>query len=151
MSMMKSWLGAVAALVAVAASAHAQDAVDEAAAKKEGRLVWYTSTPVAQGQKIAGAFEKETGIKVEMFRSGGSEVLRRFQQELEAKRIVADVMTTSDPAASALLAKRGVFVAFKPKNFDKIPDAAKDKDGFFIAQRLNIMTIYLLDTRRKKH
>jgi iron(III) transport system substrate-binding protein len=70
-------------------------------------------------------------------------VLRRFQQELEAKRIVADVMTTSDPAASALLAKKGVFVAFKPKNFDKVPDAAKDKDGFYIAQRLNVMTIYL--------
>ena len=125
------------------APALAQDAVDAAAAKKEGKLVWYTSTPVAQAQKIAGAFEKETGIKVEVFRSGGSEVLRRFQSELDARRIVADVMTTSDPAASALLAKKGVFVPFKPKNFDKIPDAAKDKDGNYIAQRLNIMTIYM--------
>ena len=136
-------LGLVLATGLVGASARAQDAVDVQAAKKEAKLVWYTSTPVAQAQKIAGSFEKETGIKVEIFRSGGSEVLRRFQQELEARRIVADVMTTSDPAASALLAKRGVFVAFKPKNFDRIPDAAKDKDGFFVAQRLNIMTIYL--------
>ena len=36
-----------------------------------------------------------------------------------------------------------MFVAFKPKNFDKVPDAAKDKDGFFVAQRLNLMTNYL--------
>jgi iron(III) transport system substrate-binding protein len=36
-----------------------------------------------------------------------------------------------------------VFVPFKPKNFDKIPDAAKDKDGQYIAQRLNMMTVYL--------
>ena len=133
----------VVALLACLAPASAQDAVDAAAAKKEGKLVWYTSTPVAQAQKIAGAFEKETGIKVEVFRSGGSEVLRRFQSELEARRIVADVMTTSDPAASALLAKKGVFVPFKPRNFDKIPDAAKDKDGNYVAQRLNIMTIYM--------
>ena len=88
-------------------------------------------------------FEKEYGIKVEMFRSGGSAVLRRFQQELDAGRIAADVLTTSDPAASALLARKGMFVPFKPKNFDKIPDAAKDKDGNYIAQRLNMMTIYL--------
>ncbi len=87
-------------------------------------------------------FEKETGIKVELFRSGGTQVLRRFQQELGAKRIVADVMTTSDPAASNLLAKQGVFVAFKPKNYDKLPAEARDKDGYWLAQRLNIMTIY---------
>lgn len=123
--------------------AHAQDAVDMAAAKKEGKVVWYTSTPIAQAQKIAGLFEAATGIKVELFRSGGSEVLRRFQQEGAAGRIVADVMTTSDPAASQLLAKKGTFVPFKPKNFDKIGDEAKDKDGHFIAQRLNVMTIYL--------
>jgi iron(III) transport system substrate-binding protein len=137
--------GAAALLLALTfgSPARAQDAADVDAAKKEGKLVWYTSTPIAQAQKIAAAFETETGIKVEIFRSGGSEVLRRFQQELEAKRIVADVMTTSDPAASALLAKRGVFVAFKPKNFDKIPDAAKDANGNFIAQRLNLMTLYL--------
>ena len=134
---------AALALLLAAPSVRAQDVADVGAAKKEGKLVWYTSTPISQAQKIAGAFEKENGIKVEIFRSGGSEVLRRFQQELEARRIVADVMTTSDPAASALLAKRGIFVAFKPKNFDKIPDAAKDGQGYFIAQRLNIMTIYL--------
>jgi iron(III) transport system substrate-binding protein len=53
------------------------------------------------------------------------------------------VLTTSDPAAAAALTKKGLFVAFKPKNFDKIPDAAKDKDGYFVAQRLNLMTNYL--------
>ncbi len=141
------WAWELVALVAgsltVLTSAHAQDAVDMAAAKKEGKVVWYTSTPIAQAQKIATLFEAATGIKVELFRSGGSEVLRRFQQEGAAGRIVADVMTTSDPAASQLLARKGTFVPFKPKNFDKIGDESKDKDGHFIAQRLNIMTIYL--------
>jgi iron(III) transport system substrate-binding protein len=134
---------AVAAVIAFAGNASAQDAVDTAKAKAEGKVVWYTSTPLPQAQKIANLFEKETGIKVELFRSGGSAVLRRFQQEIDAKLVAADVLTTSDPAAAAMLARKGVFVAFKPKNFDKIPDAAKDKDGFFVAQRLNMMTNYL--------
>ena len=143
-AMRASWLLAAFAMgVLITAPARAQEAVDMAAAKKEGKVVWYTSTPIAQAQKIAGLFKAATGIEVELFRSGGSEVLRRFQQEGAAGRIVADVMTTSDPAASQLLAKKGTFVPFKPRNFDKIGDEAKDKDGQFIAQRLNIMTIYL--------
>ena len=131
------------ALVAVCGHAQAQDAVDVDAARKEGKVVWYTSTPVEQGQKIVDMFQKEFGIKVEMFRSGGSAILRRFQQEMDAGRAAADVITTSDPAASAAMTKKGMFVAFKPKNFDKVPDAAKDPHGHYIAQRLNLMTIYL--------
>src|SRR5882757_8379632 len=82
------------------AQGSAQDAVDLAKAKAEGKVVWYTSTPIEQGQKIADAFQKETGIKVEMFRSGGSAILRRFQQEMDAGRVAADVLTHSEPAAA---------------------------------------------------
>ena len=87
------WVAAVVA-AASAGVAGAQDAVDVAKAKAEGKVVWYTSTPIEQGQKIADAFEKEIGIKVEMFRSGGSAILRRFQQEMDAGRVAADVLTT---------------------------------------------------------
>jgi iron(III) transport system substrate-binding protein len=116
--------------------------VDVAAAKKEGKVVWYTSTPIETAQKITELFERDTGIKVEMFRSGGSAIVRRFLQEQQAGRIAADVMTTSDPAATAAMARKGSFVAFKPKNFEKIVEEGRDKDGQFIAQRLNLMTIY---------
>ena len=134
---------AAVAMLALAGTASAQDAADTAKAKAEGKVVWYTSTPIEQGQKIVSLFEKAHGIKVEMFRSGGSAILRRFQQENDAGRISADVLTTSDPAASAALARKGAFVPFKPANFDKVPDAAKEPNGQYVAQRLNMMTIYL--------
>jgi iron(III) transport system substrate-binding protein len=117
------------------------DTVDMAAAKREGSVRWYTSTPIAAAQSIANSFEKATGIKVELFRSGGSAVLSRFMQELNAGTHEADVLTTSDPAAAATLAKRGTFVAFKPANFDKVPAEVKDPDGYWIAQRLNLLAI----------
>jgi iron(III) transport system substrate-binding protein len=139
----RSHLLAAAAVTILAGNVCAQDAVDVAKAKAEGKLVWYTSTPIETGQKILSLFGKEYGIKVEMFRSGGSQILRRFQQEMDAGRVAVDVLTTSDPAAAALMTKKGMFVAFKPKNFDKVPDAAKDASGYFIAQRLNMMTVYL--------
>ncbi len=130
-------------LIAFIAPAQAQEAVDVAKAKAEGKVVWYTSTPIEQAQKVADAFQKQHGIKVEMFRSGGSAILRRFQQEMDAGRVAVDVLTHSDPAAANAMGRKNLFVAFKPKNFDKIPDAAKDKNGLYVAQRLNMMTHYL--------
>ncbi len=143
----RMWPGlAVAVLVALAQPALAQgfvpDPVDLDAAKREGKVVWYTSTPVEAAQKIANLFQAETGIHVELFRSGGSAILRRFAQEMAAGRVAVDVLTTSDPAASAEFAARGQFVPFRPRNFDKIPDAAKDKTGRFIAQRLNMLAMF---------
>lgn len=117
------------------------DAVDLAAAKKEGNVTWYTSTPVETAQKIATLFQTQTGIKVELFRSGGSAVLRRFMQEIDARRVVADVMTISDPAAAGALIKRDLVVAFRPKNFEKVRDEVKHPKGYHIAQRLNLVGI----------
>ena len=125
------------------APAHAEDAVDLAKAKAEGKVIWYTSTPIDQAQKIVNLFKSRTGLSVELFRSGGSQILSRFQQETGAGRIAVDVLTHSDPAAARAMAKKGLFVAFKPQHFDSIPDAAKAPDGSFVGQRLNMMTHYL--------
>ena len=52
-------------------------AVDMAAAKAEGTVSWYTSTPQDQAQKISDLFTAQTGIKVQLFRSGGEAVMTR--------------------------------------------------------------------------
>jgi iron(III) transport system substrate-binding protein len=142
------WLAtAVSLLLATGALAQpagfTPDPVDLAAAKQEGAVSWYTSTPIAAAQKVANLFQAETGIKVELFRSGGSAVLRRFLQEIDAKRVLADVLTVSDTAEVNGLARRELLVPFRPKNFDKIPDAVKDPKGQHIAQRVNLAAIIM--------
>src|ERR1051326_6191838 len=136
----------VAALIfpasGVAVPAHA-DAVDLEAAKREGKVVWYTSLPIALSQRLAGLFEQRSGIKVELFRSGGSAILRRFLQEKDAGRVLADVLYTADPAATASLAAKDTFVAFRPKDFDRIADVAKDPQGRYYALRLNMITLFV--------
>ena len=141
--MLKIKLALCAAALFILTPAHAQDAIDVAKAKAEGKVNWYTSTPIGQAQKIVAAFKQQYGIEVELFRSGGSAILSRFQQEMAAGRVSVDVLTHSEPAAAKALNKKGYFVLFKPKNFDKIPDAAKAADGSFVGQRLNMMTHYL--------
>ena len=145
-----AWLVVVLAMAPAAGSRAADftpDPVDLAAAKREGAVTWYTSTPVATAQKIANLFQAETGIKVELFRSGGSAVLRRFMQEAEARRAAADVLTISDPAAASALIKRDLLVPFRPANFDKVPGAVKDAQGRHVAQRLNLVGIVVRTDR----
>jgi iron(III) transport system substrate-binding protein len=134
---------AIAAVLLSCTGAQAQsftpDPVDEAAAKREGQVTWYTSTPVAAGQLIANEFQKKYGIKVEMLRTGGQGVIRRFMQESSAGRVNVDVMTMSDMSAANAMTRQGLFVPFRPVDFDKIIPDAKDAKGHYIAQRLTLV------------
>jgi iron(III) transport system substrate-binding protein len=129
-------------LPAVLRTAAAADSVDLDAAKREGKVSLYTSAPIAAAQKVAAAFEQKFGIKVELFRSGGTEVLRRFMMERDAGRIGADVLVTSDPAAAIDLAAKGLFVPFRPAGFEQVPAALNDPDGNYVAQRVSLIAIY---------
>jgi iron(III) transport system substrate-binding protein len=140
-------LAGSALALAAGAPAVAADPVDLVAAKREGKLTWYTSVPVETAQKISNLFQEKTGIKVELFRSGGSNILRRFQQEADGGKIFVDVLTHSEPAAARMMTKKGLFVPFKATDFDKVPNEVKDSNGFHVAQRLNVMAIYVRDDK----
>jgi iron(III) transport system substrate-binding protein len=126
---------------ATIAAAQAPDKADVEAARREGNLSWYTSTPFPLVQHLVDKFQQDTGIKVQLLRTGGQAVLRRFQQEAAAGRPGADVMTMSDAGAANGLAKQGLFEPFRPDGFDKVVEAARDRDGRWIAQRLQIVGI----------
>jgi len=89
----------VAALLAglvVAGDAQTQDARLEAA-KKEGKVVWYTSLVLPSAERVAKLFEAAyPGVKVEVHRTGSQRILQRVMQELQAKIKNVDVVHTSD-------------------------------------------------------
>ena len=129
----------VAPSAAASASAAAPSPVDMVAAKAEGTVSWYTSTPQDQAQKISELFTAQTGIKVQLFRSGGEAVMTRFLTEQDAGKVAADVVTTSDTAPFNALARGGKLLAFTPKGADTVPASAKSADGTWISQRLNLV------------
>jgi len=119
----------------------ASDKADVEAAKKEGAVVWYTSTPLRQAQVVAEAFEKQYGFKVEVFRTGGEQVIQRFNTELAAGKTVVDLLTASDPAAFNQMAQKKQLVPFRPEYFDKVSKVARNEEGYWVAQRLNLTTM----------
>jgi iron(III) transport system substrate-binding protein len=140
----RSVLGGAAALAlpSLTGRAFGQEAVDAAAARKEGRVVLYTSAPLAAAQKIATAFQAKYGITVELFRTGGVQVLRRFMMEQDAGRPAADVLVSSDLSAVHDLMAKNSFVPFRPIDIDKVPAAFNEPSGLYIAQRMSIISFY---------
>jgi iron(III) transport system substrate-binding protein len=113
------------------------------AAKKEGKVVWYTATDVQVSEKAASAFEaKYPGIKVQVERSGSERVFQRIGQEYGSKIYNADVIETSDAVHFLLFKKNGWLQAAVPGDVAKSwPKEVRDPDGQFAAYRSHLSVI----------
>jgi len=88
--------GAVAALAAYNRPDRERILIE--GAKKEGKVLWYTSLAGGPNKQIPQAFEKKyPGIKVEVFRSSSDAIIARVLQEAEAKRYLVDAIETTFP------------------------------------------------------
>jgi iron(III) transport system substrate-binding protein len=121
--------------------ASAQDARLEAA-KKEGKVVWYSSLAVPSTEKLAKMFEAAyPGIKVEAHRTGSQRVLQRVMQELQANINNADIVHTSDAGHFVLLKEKNLLMKYAPAGVEKFPSGFKDKDGYYYGLRASLSAI----------
>jgi iron(III) transport system substrate-binding protein len=132
---------ALAAALVVPHPAAAQDPRLEAA-KKEGKVVWYTSLVLPSAEKVAKLFEAAyPGIKVEVHRTGSQRILQRVMQELQANIKNADVIHTSDAGHFVLLKEKKLLAQYTPAGVEKFPAGFKDKDGYYFGLRATVNTI----------
>jgi iron(III) transport system substrate-binding protein len=119
----------------------AQDArVD--AAKKEGKVVWYTSLALTSAEKVAKLFEAAyPGIKVEVHRTGSQRILQRVMQELQANIKNVDVIHTSDAGHYVLLKDKKLLMKYTPAGVERFPASFKDKDGYHYGLRATVNVI----------
>src|SRR5262249_25655360 len=97
---------AIAASVVIArageGSAAAAEPITQAlvgAARKEGKLAFYTAMDLPVAEKFAKAFEaKFPGITVRVERSGAERVFQRIGQEMESRIYAVDVVNSADGA-----------------------------------------------------
>jgi iron(III) transport system substrate-binding protein len=142
---MKRWIALVGALLAILAvgstPALAQDARVEAA-KKEGKVVWYTSLALPTAEKIGKLFEAAyPGIKVEVQRTGSQRILQRVMQEQQANLKLVDVIHTSDAGHFVLLKEKKLLMKYTPAGVDAFPAGFKDKDGYYFTLRATVNVI----------
>jgi iron(III) transport system substrate-binding protein len=142
---MKSLSALVGLLVSIgmlaAVPASAQDARVEAA-KKEGKVVWYTSLALPTAEKIGKLFEAAyPGIKVEVQRTGSQRILQRVMQEMQANLKLVDVIHTSDAGHFVLLKDKKLLMKYSPAGIDAFPAGFKDKDGYYFTLRATVNVI----------
>ena len=86
-----------------------------AAAQKEGRMVYYTASFTEVEQEVIGAFNKRfPGIRVEMVRASGGQLITRIKTEAAAGKLAADVIDHSDRGLMKEI--EAIFADYAPPN-----------------------------------
>jgi iron(III) transport system substrate-binding protein len=121
-----------------------------AAAAPSGRLMVYTSQPSDQMAKVVEAFQKaHPGVKVELFRSGTTEVMNKLQAEFAAGRPQADVVLIADAVAMTQLKNDGRLMSYSDAPAGKVPAALIDADRTYFGTKL-ITTGIVINTNLVK-
>ena len=117
-----------------------RDAKILAEAKKQGQVVMYTSLNLKDSVPITDAFEKKTGVKVQLWRASSEKVLQRAITEARAGRFACDIIETNGPEMEAAYRER-LLEEFSSPHFKDLPPAAFPKHRHWIADRFNFFTI----------
>ncbi len=113
------------------------------AAKKEGKIVYYTSIDLPVAERIAKAFEaKYPDIAVRVERTGAERVFQRIGQEYASGIHAVDVVNSSDAAHFIAWKREGLLEAYVPEDVARFyPDEHKDPDGMFASFRVWLCVI----------
>jgi iron(III) transport system substrate-binding protein len=96
-------------------------------AKREGKVVWYTTLATDQNKQIAGVFEKKyPGVAVETFRTGASALAQRLVTEAKARRHIADAIETTPPGLMTFRESQ-LLLPYSSPYLPAFPDDAKEK------------------------
>ena len=109
-------------------------------AKAEGgSLQLYTSLEDDSAAAVVKAFERDTGLEVELFRAKSEQVLERTAKEARADVEGADVVESNAPGF-VILAGDGAFAEYaSPARAELIDESSHD--DFWTASRLSLFTV----------
>jgi iron(III) transport system substrate-binding protein len=113
------------------------------AAKKEGKVIYYTSIDLPLAEKIAKAFEaKFSGIAVRVERTGAERVFQRIGQEYSSNIHAVDVVNSSDASHLIVWKRDGLLAPFVPEDVAQhYPAEHKDADGMYASFRVGLSII----------
>jgi iron(III) transport system substrate-binding protein len=106
-------------------------------AKKEGKMVFYTSLNIEDSNGLLRKFEeKYPFIKTELNRLTADRLLIRFQSEARAKRYAADVIVNGG-ARTYITKKEGLLMKYVSPETKFYPAGFRDPDGYWTDTYLN--------------
>ena len=113
------------------------------AARKEGKVIYYTSIDLPVSERMGKAFEaKFPGIAVRVERTGAERIFQRIGQEYASNIHAVDVVNSSDASHFIVWKRDGLLAPFVPEDVAKhLPVEQKDPDGQFASFRASLSVI----------
>ncbi|MBU1176313.1 MAG: ABC transporter substrate-binding protein [Alphaproteobacteria bacterium] len=121
-------LAAALAIAALPGAAMAEDA---------STITVYTSQPTEQMTAVIEAFNTvHPEIKVDLFRSGTTEVMSKLQAEFAAGQVQADVLLIADAVAMTQVKNAGRLYSYSDAPVENLPESVVDPDMTFFGTKL---------------
>lgn len=118
------------ATIGFCSPAHSQDTF-YAKAKKEGKVVLYTSLAGSDNKPFRDAFEKKfPGIDLEIYRTSGSKILQKVLAEHSGGANLVDVVLTEETVL-LVLREKNLLVKFDSPERKAFDSRFKDEDGYW--------------------
>jgi iron(III) transport system substrate-binding protein len=116
-----------------------------AAAKTEGKVVWYTAQfELSQAQAVIAAFKaKFPGIDVDLTRQTSQIIAQRTLQDFEKGAFTIDVVGTADEGNFVDFKKKGALLAYTPPDISLLPQRFQklDADGNYFMSAIALIII----------
>ena len=113
------------------------------AAKKEAKVIFYSSMDLPVGEKLGKAFEAAyPGISVQIERSGSERLFQRVDQEFSSNIRAADIINTSDASHIITWKRNGWLARFVSDDMARhfLPEY-RDPDGMSAVSRIYLSSI----------
>src|SRR5260370_19699750 len=113
------------------------------AAKKEAKVILYSSMDLPVGERLGKAFEAAyPGISVQIERSGSERLFQRVAQEFDSNIRAADIINSSEASHFISWKKNGWLMPFVPENVAQhfLPQF-RDTDGLSATSRIYLSSI----------
>ena len=135
MTLMRFFALLAAAAISAAGSASAAEDALLRAAKKEGKVTWYTAVSLPVAQEICKKFmAKQPGVECVVHRDGSGKLYQRYLQEDKGGIHVADVYHTSN-FGHYLNLKDKHLLAYQPKGTEKFNASFVTKHHYWTVLR----------------
>ena len=114
-----------------------------AAARKEGKVAFYTAVDLPVAERFARAFEATfPGISVRVERTGAERLFQRIGQEMASGIRAVDIVNSSDAAHSITWKRNGWLAPYLPEDVAKhFPPEHRDADGLYASFRTGLSVI----------
>ena len=111
----------------------------------QGEVVWYTSFPESQAERLAAAFRLRTGTLVRVVRGSTFDMKGQIMKEFAGGAPGADVLTIADIGTYQDLQRRGLLMKYDSPQYASYPPQYKSSGYWAVAALFGICMAYNKD------